>query len=127
MEVFYLDDLNKVRISKLLTEQNICSRTKAEKWVELKWIKSNGKIIEKKTIKNKEVTPYMQELELKLEMIEKGGYEHFMLKEIHEQPKSIFDSIRGRIDVINGEVKLGGLEEYKNRILNAKRNYRFLY
>lgn len=47
MEVFYLDDLNKVRISKLLTEQNICSRTKAEKWVELKWIKSNGKIIEK--------------------------------------------------------------------------------
>lgn len=42
-----MDDLNKVRISKLLTEQNICSRTKAEKWVELKWIKSNGKIIEK--------------------------------------------------------------------------------
>ncbi len=73
------------------------------------------------TIQNKEVTPYIQELELKLEMIEKGGYEHCMLKEIHEQPKSIFDSIRGRIDVINGEVKLGGLEEYKNRILNAKR------
>ncbi len=47
MEEFYLDDQNKVRISKLLTERNICSRTKAEKWVELKWIKSNGKIIER--------------------------------------------------------------------------------
>lgn len=46
MEEFYLEDL-KVRISKLLTEQNICSRTKAEKWITLKYIKANGKIIEK--------------------------------------------------------------------------------
>jgi glucosamine--fructose-6-phosphate aminotransferase (isomerizing) len=76
---------------------------------------------ELKTIQNVEKTPYIKELELKLEMIEKAGYEHFMLKEIHEQPKSIYDSIRGRLDSERGEVKLSGLEEYKNKILNAKR------
>lgn len=73
------------------------------------------------TIHNETISPKIQELELKLEMIEKGGYEHFMLKEIFEQPKSIFDSIRGRIDSNEGTIKLGGLEEYKTRILNAKR------
>jgi glucosamine--fructose-6-phosphate aminotransferase (isomerizing) len=73
------------------------------------------------TIHNEAISPKIQELELKLEMIEKGGYEHFMLKEIFEQPKSIFDSIRGRIDSNEGTIKLGGLEEYKTRILNAKR------
>lgn len=80
----------------------------------------NGEF-ELKTIQNEEKTPYIQELELNLESIEKGGYEHFMLKEIHEQPKSIFDSIRGRVDIENGHVKLGGLEEYKDRIMASRR------
>lgn len=76
---------------------------------------------ELKTIQNEKKTPYIQELELQLEMIEKGGYENFMLKEIHEQPKSIFDSIRGRINSETGEIKLSGLDEYKNRILKSRR------
>ncbi len=76
---------------------------------------------ELKTIQNVKKTPYIQELELKLEAIEKGGFEHFMLKEIHEQPKSIYDSIRGRIDIANGKVKLGGMEEYENRIMQSRR------
>lgn len=76
---------------------------------------------ELKTIQNEDKTPYIQELEMNLEAIEKGGYEHFMLKEIHEQPKSIYDSIRGRVDLEHGKIKLGGLEEYKERILASRR------
>jgi glucosamine--fructose-6-phosphate aminotransferase (isomerizing) len=76
---------------------------------------------ELKTIQNEEKTPNIQELELNLESIEKGGYEHFMLKEIHEQPRSIYDSVRGRVDLTNGKIKLGGLEEYKNRIMASRR------
>jgi glutamine---fructose-6-phosphate transaminase (isomerizing) len=76
---------------------------------------------ELKTIHNEIKTPYIQELELKLEAIEKGGYDHFMLKEIHEQPKSIYDSIRGRIDIQNAKIKLGGMEEFEKRIMNSRR------
>src|SRR5690554_7285280 len=54
------------------------------------------------SIQNQEKTPYIQELELQLEAIEKGGYEHFMLKEIHEQPRSIRDCFRGRLNVEDG-------------------------
>ena len=64
-----------------------------------------GEEMELKTIENVEKTPYIQELELNLEAIEKGGYEHFMLKEIFEQPKSIADSMRGRLDIKTAEVK----------------------
>lgn len=74
-----------------------------------------------KTIGNEIKVPYIQELELKLEALEKGGYEHFMLKEIYEQPRSIADSMRGRIDSIGGRINLGGLREFEQRILNAKR------
>lgn len=74
-----------------------------------------------KTIENRIKTPYVQELELQLEMLEKGGYEHFMLKEIYEQPRSILDSMRGRIDAKNGFLKLGGIGEYENKFINAKR------
>ena len=80
-----------------------------------------GEEMELKTIENVEKTPYIQELELNLEAIEKGGYEHFMLKEIFEQPKSIADSMRGRLDSKTGEVKLGGLAEYEQKIINADR------
>jgi glucosamine--fructose-6-phosphate aminotransferase (isomerizing) len=74
-----------------------------------------------KTIQNVEKTPYIQELELKLEMLEKGGYEHFMLKEIHEQPRSIKDSMRGRLNAVDNTIKLGGLKEYEHKIINANR------
>ncbi len=74
-----------------------------------------------KTIENQVKIPYIQELELKLEMLEKGGYEHFMLKEIYEQPRSIADSMRGRFDARNGSIKLGGLREFEKKLINAKR------
>jgi len=73
------------------------------------------------TIKNVEKTPYIQELELNLESIEKGGYEHFMLKEIYEQPRSVFDTLRGRLKKDKGLVTLGGIQEFKNRFLRARR------
>lgn len=74
-----------------------------------------------KTIGNQEKTPYVHELEMKLEMLEKGGYEHFMLKEIYEQPRSIYDSMRGRIDSKKGSIYMGGMLEYKNILINADR------
>lgn len=74
-----------------------------------------------RNIKNQEKTPFIQELEMQLEALEKGGYEHFMLKEIHEQPRSIRDSMRGRIDLMKGEVVLGGIKDYEQKFVNAKR------
>ena len=74
-----------------------------------------------RTISNELKTPYIQELELELESIEKGGYEHFMLKEINEQPKSIFDTLRGRLIVDEGTIRLGGFIEYEQKFLNADR------
>jgi glucosamine--fructose-6-phosphate aminotransferase (isomerizing) len=72
-------------------------------------------------IANQEKTPYIQELELHLEALEKGGYEHFMMKEIFEQPRSIHDCFRGRLNAAEGFVQLGGLKDYEKRLLNAKR------
>ncbi len=80
-----------------------------------------GKELKIKTIKNKVKTPYVQELELKLEALEKGGFEHFMLKEIYEQPHSIKDSMRGRLSSEKDVVNLGGIAEYEQKFLNAKR------
>ncbi len=74
-----------------------------------------------KTIENQVKTPYIHELEMKLEQLEKGGYEHFMLKEIYEQPRSIWDSMRGRIDAKKGFLRLGGISEYENKFVKAKR------
>lgn len=80
-----------------------------------------GKELKIKTIKNKVKTPYIQELELKLEALEKGGYDHFMLKEIYEQPRSVKDSMRGRLSSEKDVVNLGGIAEYEQKFLNAKR------
>ncbi|MFC2107193.1 glutamine--fructose-6-phosphate transaminase (isomerizing) [Bacteroidota bacterium] len=74
-----------------------------------------------KTIKNIEKTPYIQKLEMSLNALEKGGYEHFMLKEIYEQPRSIYDSFRGRLSLEKGDVHLGGIAEYEAKLVNAKR------
>lgn len=72
-------------------------------------------------IANQEKTAYVQELEMQLEALEKGGYEHFMLKEIHEQPRSIRDCFRGRLNVEEGWVALGGIKDYEQKMLNAQR------
>lgn len=80
-----------------------------------------GKELKIKTIKNKVKTPYVQELELQLEALEKGGYDHFMLKEIYEQPRSIKDSMRGRLSSTEGIVNLGGIKDYEQKFVNAKR------
>lgn len=74
-----------------------------------------------KTIDNVAQTPYIQTLEMNLEAIEKGGYEHFMLKEIHEQPKSIYDSLRGRFDPQSGSFAMRSLKEHEGKIKNLKR------
>ncbi|TAF29728.1 MAG: glutamine--fructose-6-phosphate transaminase (isomerizing) [Runella slithyformis] len=70
---------------------------------------------------NENQIPYVQTLEMELETIEKGGYEHFMLKEIFEQPRSIADSMRGRIQADEGELQLGGLRPYMDKLADAKR------
>jgi glutamine---fructose-6-phosphate transaminase (isomerizing) len=74
-----------------------------------------------RTLGNVEKSPEIKKLEFSIETIEKGGFEHFMLKEIYEQPKAIEDSLRGRMNASQGWIKLGGLNEYINRIENAER------
>jgi len=75
-----------------------------------------------RTIKdNEKIIPEVQELKLNLEQIEKGGYEHFMLKEIFEQPKSIHDTLRGRLLVEEGIIKMAGIWDHLDRINNADR------
>ena len=95
-EVIYLDD-----------EEIVCVR--------------KGEKIVLKTIKNKIKTPYVQKLEMNLTALEKGGFDHFMLKEIYEQPTSILDSLRGRLDAKKGIVKLGGISDYEQKMAHAKR------
>lgn len=86
---------------------------------EIAYIKRGELLI--KSIDNIVQTPYIQELELKLEMLEKGGYDHFMLKEINEQPRSIRDCMRGRIYPSEGHVQLGGIKEYAEKLKNIDR------
>ncbi len=78
-------------------------------------------VMDIKTLGNITKTPYIQKLEMDLETIEKGGYDTFMLKEIHEQPKVIGDALRGRMNAKEGWIKLGGISEYATRINNAER------
>lgn len=80
----------------------------------------NNKLAIKNTA-NLPLTPYIQTVDLELEAIEKGGFDHFMLKEIFEQPKSIRDCMRGRLDSQAGRLVLGGLREYLNKLVNADR------
>jgi glucosamine--fructose-6-phosphate aminotransferase (isomerizing) len=72
-------------------------------------------------IGDQEKTPYVQQLELELEALEKGGYEHFMIKEINEQPRSIEDCFRGRLNATEGWVSLGGIRDYEQKMINANR------
>ena len=67
------------------------------------------------------VDPYIQELQMNLEQIEKGGYEHFMLKEIYEQPSVIKDTFRGRLHANEGLIKMAGIEDNLQKFKNADR------
>ncbi|WP_046244322.1 glutamine--fructose-6-phosphate transaminase (isomerizing) [Hymenobacter terrenus] len=66
-------------------------------------------------------TPYIQKLEMELDSIEKGGFEHFMLKEIFEQPRSILDSMRGRLELGGSHLNMGGIRAYEQKFVNAQR------
>ena len=74
-----------------------------------------------KNLGNERLTPYVQKLDIELAAIEKGGYEHFMLKEIFEQPKTIFDCLRGRLHADTGTITLSGIEQYSEALQKAKR------
>jgi glucosamine--fructose-6-phosphate aminotransferase (isomerizing) len=87
---------------------------------EIAVLKRTGEI-KIKTIGNKTLTPYIEELEMQIEALEKGGFAHFMLKEIYEQPRSIKDSMRGRLNATKGVVRLGGIADYEQSLVNAKR------
>ncbi|MCO5249519.1 MAG: class II glutamine amidotransferase, partial [Chitinophagales bacterium] len=78
-------------------------------------------IIIKSITDNTPYTPYIEELKHNLEDLEKGGFDHFMLKEIFEQPRALYDSIRGRTDFENFKITLGGVKEYENAFKQAKR------
>ncbi|MDP1726424.1 MAG: glutamine--fructose-6-phosphate transaminase (isomerizing) [Bacteroidota bacterium] len=80
-----------------------------------------GNDITIKTIDNTVKTPYIQAIEFNLENIEKGGYEHFMLKEIFEQPRSILDSFRGRIHLPDARITMAGIDKFEDKIKNLER------
>jgi glucosamine--fructose-6-phosphate aminotransferase (isomerizing) len=81
-----------------------------------------NKELKVKSIKsNKAVDTYVQQLKMDLESIEKGGYDHFMLKEIYEQSRSIQDTLRGRLLADKGMIKMSGVFEYEEKFLNADR------
>jgi len=81
-----------------------------------------GKEVKIRKIKDdSEIEPYVEKLQMSLENIQKGGFDHFMLKEIFEQPKAIKDTLRGRLLSEEGVITLSSLREYENRFLKAKR------
>src|SRR5678810_939590 len=86
---------------------------------ELAIIKADELIL--KNLGNDKLTPYIQKLDIELAAIEKGGYDHFMLKEIFEQPQTIYDCLRGRLDAVGGTITMSGIEQYAEQIRHAKR------
>lgn len=74
-----------------------------------------------KNLGNEKITPYVQKLDIELAAIEKGGYDHFMLKEIFEQPQTIFDCLRGRLDVARGTITMAGVQNHIGQLTSAPR------
>lgn len=74
-----------------------------------------------KNLGNEKITPFVQKLDMELAAIEKGGFEHFMLKEIFEQPDTIFDSLRGRLDLANADIVMAGVQKYIEELKSANR------
>lgn len=88
---------------------------------EMAVVERNGELEVRSIKSNKAIDPYIHKLKMDIQAIEKGGYDHFMLKEIYEQPKSIRDTLRGRLLPDQGLIKMGGMFEYREKILNAER------
>ena len=88
---------------------------------EMAVLSKSGKINIKNIVSDEPINPYVEELQWSLNSIQKGGFEHFMLKEIHEQPKAVSDTLRGRLLVHQGKIKINSLNEHKEKFLNAKR------
>jgi glucosamine--fructose-6-phosphate aminotransferase (isomerizing) len=86
---------------------------------ELAIIRSDELIL--KNLGNEKITPFVQKLDLELAAIEKGGFEHFMLKEIFEQPVTVFDCLRGRLDATNGLIRMAGVDNHLAHLVNARR------
>ena len=84
-------------------------------------VSSQQSAVDITTINNVQKTPEIKRLELSLSQLEKGGYPHFMLKEIYEQPRTLTDSMRGRVNVRQDNIALSGFIDNKDRFLNAKR------
>lgn len=82
---------------------------------------NDGKLSIQHLESTKETIPYIQKLEMELETIEKGGYDHFMIKEIFEQPRSIADSMRGRLRADDAHLQLGGLNDYLDKLAQSDR------
>lgn len=74
-----------------------------------------------KNLGNEKQTPFITKLDMELAAIEKGGYDHFMIKEIFEQPQTIFDCLRGRLDAEHGTIKMSGIEKYAEQLMHAPR------
>ncbi|HEX5154795.1 MAG TPA: glutamine--fructose-6-phosphate transaminase (isomerizing) [Parafilimonas sp.] len=74
-----------------------------------------------KNLGNERQTPFITKLDMELAAIEKGGYEHFMLKEIFEQPQTIYDCLRGRLDADKGTITMSGIQQYAEQIMHANR------
>ncbi len=74
-----------------------------------------------KNLGNEKITPYITKLDMELAAIEKGGYDHFMIKEIFEQPNTIFDCLRGRLYAKEGNIKMSGVDDNIDQLLNAQR------
>jgi glutamine---fructose-6-phosphate transaminase (isomerizing) len=74
-----------------------------------------------KNLGNEKITPFIQKLDLELAAIEKGGYDHFMLKEIFEQPDTIFDCLRGRLDAAKGTITMAGIQHNIEKLKHARR------
>ncbi len=74
-----------------------------------------------KNLGNEKITPYVQKLDLELAAIEKGGYDHFMLKEIFEQPQTLFDCLRGRLDPVANTITMAGVQLHIDKLINAPR------
>jgi glucosamine--fructose-6-phosphate aminotransferase (isomerizing) len=74
-----------------------------------------------KNLGNEKITPFIQKLDLELAAIEKGGYDHFMLKEIFEQPDTVFDCLRGRLDAVKGTITMSGIQQNIDKLTKAQR------
>ena len=88
---------------------------------EMAILSKNEKIKIKNIINDQLVDPYIEELEWNLNSIQKGGFDHFMLKEIHEQPKAIKDTLRGRLLIDQGKIQINSINEYKEKFQKANR------